>query len=147
MPTVNGKKYPYTAKGKAAAKKAAAKTSTSYLGNVVKEVKQTAKNASNAVDKYLNNNRPLPKGMKIGPSNVKKEAGQLAGAVLQGRRYDDKTGKQIVAPSKKTATPKRVTRNPKAGPMAPRQIMPKNVTGMASKRAKTPLARRAKKGM
>lgn len=73
---------------------------TSYIGNVVKEAKQTAKNASNAVDKYLNGNRPLPKGMKIGPSNVKKEAGQLAGAVLQGRRYDEK-GKQIVA--KKTA--------------------------------------------
>ena len=70
--------------------------STSYLGNVAKEVKQTAKSASNAVDKYLNGNRPLPKGIKIGPSNVKKEAGQLAGAVLQGRRYDNKTGKQIV---------------------------------------------------
>jgi hypothetical protein len=67
-----------------------------YLGNVVKEVKQTAKSASNAVDKYLNGNRPLPKGMKIGPSNVKKEAGQLAGALLQGRRYDA-SGKQIVA--------------------------------------------------
>jgi len=66
-----------------------------YLGNVVKEVKQTARSASNAVDKYLNGNRPLPKGIKIGPSNVKKEAGQLAGAVLQGRRYDA-SGKQIV---------------------------------------------------
>lgn len=91
MPVVNGKKYPYTAKGKAAAKKAA---KTSYLGNVVKEVKQTAKSASNAVDKYLNGNRPLPKGIKIGSSNVRKEAGQLAGAVLQGRRYDE-SGKQI----------------------------------------------------
>ena len=86
---------------------------TSYLGNVAKEVKQTAKNASNAVDKYLNGNRPLPKGMKIGPSNVKKEAGQLAGALLQGRRYDDKTGKQIVAKksvaSKKTAPSRKAT--------------------------------------
>jgi hypothetical protein len=72
------------------------KKKTSYIGNVVKEVKQTAKSASNAVDKYLNGNRPLPKGMKIGPSNVKKEAGQLAGALLQGRRYDE-SGKQIVA--------------------------------------------------
>lgn len=88
---------------------------TGYLGNVVKEVKQTAKSASNAVDKYLNGNRPLPKGMKIGPSNVKKEAGQLAGAVLQGRRYSDKTGKQITAPlankknSKKVASSRKVT--------------------------------------
>jgi hypothetical protein len=79
------------------------KKKTSYAGNVVKEVKQTAKSASNAVDKYLNKNRPLPKGMKIGPSNVKKEAGQLAGAVLQGRRYNDKTGKQVMA---KTVTAK-----------------------------------------
>lgn len=87
---------------------------TSYIGNVVKEAKQTAKNASNAVDKYLNGNRPLPKGVKIGPSNVKKEAGQLAGAVLQGRRYDEK-GKQIVAKKavakkaavKKAAAPKK----------------------------------------
>lgn len=67
-----------------------------YLGNVAKEVKQTAKKVSNAIDKGLNGNRPLPKGMKIGPSNIKAEAGQLAGAVLQGRRYDEK-GKQIVA--------------------------------------------------
>jgi hypothetical protein len=78
----------------------------SYAGNVVKEIKQTAKSASNAVDKYLNKNRPLPKGMKIGSSNVKKEAGQLAGAVLQGRRYNDKTGKQIM--------PKTVTAKQKA---------------------------------
>ena len=84
------------------------KKKTSYIGNVAKEVKQTAKNASNAIDKYLNGNRPLPKGMKIGPSNVKKEAGQLAGAVLQGRRYDDKTGKQIMA--KKTAAKKAVAK-------------------------------------
>lgn len=97
MPEVNGKKYPYTAKGKAAAKKAAAKTS--YVGNVIKEVKQTARSVSNAIDKGLNGNRPLPKNMKIGPSNIKAEAGQLAGAVLQGRRYDSK-GKQITATSK-----------------------------------------------
>jgi hypothetical protein len=84
------------------------KKKTSYIGNVAKEVKQTAKNASNAIDKYLNGNRPLPKGMKIGPSNVKKEAGQLAGAVLQGRRYDDKTGKQIMA--KKTMAKKAVAK-------------------------------------
>jgi hypothetical protein len=73
----------------------------SYLDNLKKELGQTAKNTSNALDKYLNKNRPLPKGMKIGPSNIKQEAGQLAGALLQGRRYSDKTAKQIKATKKK----------------------------------------------
>lgn len=112
------------------------KKKTSYIGNVAKEVKQTAKSASNAIDKYLNGNRPLPKGMKIGSSNVKKEAGQLAGAVLQGRRYDDKTGKQIIAPNKKTAKPRRAVRSDKAGPVAPRQPMPKKVTTGVQPRVK-----------
>jgi hypothetical protein len=72
----------------------------SYLDNLKKELGQTAKNASNGIDKYLNGNRPLPKGIKIGPSNTKKEAGQLVGALLMGARYDDKTGKRI-SPKKK----------------------------------------------
>lgn len=88
-----------------------AKKKTSYLGNVAKEVKQTAKSASNAVDKYLNGNRALPKGIKIGPSNVKAEAGQLAGAILQGRRYDSK-GKLITA--KKTVAKKAAPTKKKA---------------------------------
>jgi len=96
-----------------------------YLGNVVKEVKQTAKSASNAVDKYLNGNRPLPKGMKIGPSNVKKEAGQLAGAVLQGRRYDA-SGKQIVAgkgsSARRTAPSPSRTRTTRGGVPLPKTI-------------------------
>jgi hypothetical protein len=82
-----------------AAAKKAKQSEVSYLGNIKKEIGQTAKNASNAIDKFLNGNRPLPKGMKIGPSNVRKEAGQLAGAVLQGRRYDS-SGKQIKAKKK-----------------------------------------------
>lgn len=140
MPEVNGKKYPYTAKGKAAAKKAAAAMaakpkakSTSYVGNVIKEVKQTAKSASNAVDKYLNGNRPLPKGMKIGPSNVKAEAGQLAGAVLQGRRYSDKTGKQIVASPTNKKQPKKAVSSKQVKPVA--------------KKAAMPVTKRLKKGM
>ena len=72
----------------------------SYLDNLKKELGQTAKTASNALDKYLLGNRPVPKGIKIGPSNIKKEAGQLAGALLKGRQYDDKTGKQIKAKKK-----------------------------------------------
>ena len=67
----------------------------SYLDNLQKELGQVARNASNGIDKYLNGNRPLPKGMKIGPSNTKKEAGQFVGALLMGARYDDKTGKRI----------------------------------------------------
>lgn len=72
----------------------------SYLDNLKKELGQTAKNTSNALDKYLNGNRPVPKGIKIGPSNIKKEAGQLAGALFMGARYNDKTGKRI-SPKKK----------------------------------------------
>ena len=72
----------------------------SYLDNLKKELGQTATNVNNAIDRYLNGNRPLPKRIKIGPSNVKKEAGQLAGALLQGRRYSDKTAKQIKAKKK-----------------------------------------------
>lgn len=141
MPVVNGKKYPYTAKGKAAAKKAAG---AGYATNIVKEVRQTAKSASNAVDKYLNGNRPLPKGMKIGKSNVKAQVGQLAGAVLQGRRYDE-SGKMITPAKNKSGakTPKRVTRSAKAAPSAPRQIMPKKVTSGVKPRGGRPL----KKGM
>ncbi len=151
MPTVNGKQYPYTAKGKAAAKKAA---KTSYLGNVVKEVKQTAKSASNAVDKYLNGTRPLPKGMKIGSSNVKAEAGQLAGAVLQGRRYDA-SGKQIVAgkgsSARRTTQSTSRTRTTRGGVPA---IQPKGIK-VGPKRAITPKgkkvgptpAKRLKRGM
>jgi hypothetical protein len=111
-----------------------------YLGNVVKEVKQTAKSASNAVDKYLNGNRPLPKGMKIGPSNVKKEAGQLAGAVLQGRRYDA-SGKQIVAgkgsPTRRTAPSTSRTRTTRGGVPAiqPKgaKVGPKTLPGVIKK--------------
>jgi hypothetical protein len=76
------------------------KKNTSYLDNLKKELGQTGTNVNNAIDKFLNGNRPLPKGMKIGPSNVKREAGQLAGALLQGRRYNDKTAKQIKAKKK-----------------------------------------------
>lgn len=72
----------------------------SYLDNLQKELGQAANNTSNAIDKYLNGNRPLPKGMKLGPSNIKQEVGQLAGALLQGRRYSDKTAKQVKAKKK-----------------------------------------------
>ena len=70
----------------------------SYLDNLQKELGQTAKRTSNALDKYLLGNRKTT--IKIGPSNVKDQVGQFAGALLQGRRYEDKTGKQIKAKKK-----------------------------------------------
>ena len=76
----------------------------SYLDNLQKELGQTARRVSNALDKGLQSdyekkyNRKM--GVKIGSSNVKEQVGQLAGALLKGRRYDDKTGKQIKAKKK-----------------------------------------------
>ena len=96
---------------KAVAKKAVAKPKApakkaSYIGNVVKEVKQTAKAVSNAVDKadrsMLEKKTGRKIDIKIGKSNIKDQVGQAAGALLQGRRYDNATGKQI-----KKTTPKK----------------------------------------
>jgi hypothetical protein len=68
-----------------------------YVGNVVKEVKDTARAASNAFDKADKKGYESKYGnkvnAKIGKSDVKAQAGQLAGAVLQARRYDAQ-GKQ-----------------------------------------------------
>lgn len=70
----------------------------SYLDNLQKELGQTAKRSSNALDKFLLGNRKT--NIKIGSSNIKEQVGQLAGAIVLGRRYDDKTGKQIKAKKK-----------------------------------------------
>jgi ribosomal protein L6P/L9E len=70
----------------------------SYLDNLQKELGQTARRSSNALDKFLLGGRKT--NIKIGSSKVKEQVGQFAGAVLQGRRYDDKTGKQIKAKKK-----------------------------------------------
>lgn len=146
MPTVNGKKYPYTPAGKAAAKKAASKPS--YVGNVIKEVKQTAKRVSNAVDKADKAAYEKKYGrkmdVKIGSSKIKEQVGQLAGAVLQGRRYDDKTGKQIV-------TPKRSTRSttPAINKSAPRvkgTPAPKRTGGPVGSRTEVPKKMKTFKG-
>jgi len=83
------------------------KKKSSYVGNVAKEVKQTVQRVSNAFDKAdkaayeKKYGRKLPG--KIGSSKIKEQVGQLAGAVLQGRRYDDKTGKQIKTASKSSS--------------------------------------------
>jgi len=73
----------------------------SYLENLMKEAKQTAGRANNAVDKKLQSDYEAKYGRKIGnkigSSAIKEQVGQFAGALIQGRRYDDKTGKQIKA--------------------------------------------------
>jgi hypothetical protein len=63
----------------------------SYLDNLQKELGQTAKRASNSLDKYLLGNRKT--NIKIGSSKVKEQVGQLGGAII-GRQYSDKTGKR-----------------------------------------------------
>ena len=82
----------------------AAPRKMSYLENLMREAKQTTGRVSNAVDKALQSdyekkyNRKI--GNKIGSSAIKEQVGQLAGALVLGRRYDDKTGKQIKAKKK-----------------------------------------------
>ena len=91
----------------------------SYLENLMREAKQTAGRASNAVDKALQSdyekkyNRKI--GNKIGSSNVGEQVGQFIGALVQGRRYDDKTGMQV---SKTTRTVRKTKlQNTKQGSM------------------------------
>ena len=67
----------------------------SYLENLMKEAKQSVR-AYNATGE---------ESQKVGPGTderanmlrrkEEKQFGQLIGALVQGRRYDDKTGKQI----------------------------------------------------
>lgn len=147
MPTVNGKKYPYTPAGKAAAKKAASKSS--YVGNVFKEVKQTAKRVSNAVDKADKAAYEKKYGrkmdVKIGSSKIKEQVGQLAGAVLQGRRYDDKTGKQIMTGKATSARPRNSVMNqrPATRPTTPRgTTTPKSTVIGSRPRGATPAPKR-----
>lgn len=86
----------------------------SYLENLMREAKQTAGRVSNAVDKKLQSdyeekyNRRI--GNNIGSSNVREQVGQLVGALVQGRRYDDNTGKQVTAMERKVGRPAPVER-------------------------------------
>jgi hypothetical protein len=75
----------------------------SYLDNLKKEMSDRAK-ASNNFSKANYEARYGVQGIKQpgsqarasqASSGLRKATGQLFGAVLQGRRYDDKTGKQI----------------------------------------------------
>jgi hypothetical protein len=89
----------------------------SYLDNLKKEMSDRSK-ASDKASKTNYEARYGVMGIKqpgsqarasSARSSLGKATGQLFGAVLQGRRYDDKTGKQI----KKTTTPAM----PKTGPV------------------------------
>jgi predicted lactoylglutathione lyase len=68
---------------------------TNYFGNLVKEVKESAK-AYKATGEASNKSGP---GTDARANMLKrkeqKQMGQLFGAILQGRRYDSVTGKQI----------------------------------------------------
>jgi hypothetical protein len=74
--------------------------SSSYIGNLGKEFKQVGSAWKNALNEGGNYN---PDGdMKAAKANANYETAksQLLGALFQGRRYDDNTGKQIKAAPK-----------------------------------------------
>jgi hypothetical protein len=66
-----------------------------YLENLMKEAKQSAK----AWQKSYNASADIKPGADARAIAANKasdeQIGQLIGALVQGRRYDDKTGKQI----------------------------------------------------
>jgi hypothetical protein len=84
----------------------------SYLDNLKKELGDRSK-ASSKASQANYEARYGVMGVKQPGSQARasqtrrsltKATGQLLGAVLQGRRYDDKTGKQIVASKPKPMT-------------------------------------------
>lgn len=79
----------------------------SYLENLMKEAKQTVGRTNNAINKALESDYEARygrnMGTKFGSSAIKEQVGQLLGALVQGRRYDDKSGKQV-KPVQKTYT-------------------------------------------
>ena len=76
----------------------------SYLDNLKKELKQNF-NAYKATNEMSNTSGP---GTDAKANALRKkqdkEFGQLFGALLQGRRYDDNTGKQIKKAAAKPMT-------------------------------------------
>ena len=122
-----------------------------YLGNINKEIGQTQKASEKAIKAKNNANIvKLPSGKKIktglsekeANKKVKNERGQMFGALLQGRRYDEK-GKQITN-STSTAKPRpkpkataKATPKPtaKAKPMTEAQKQAKAMAALEAKRA------------
>ena len=74
---------------------------TTYLGNIIKETKQYA----SAWSKTNEASNKVGAGTDAKANKLRakedKAFGQLFGAIAQGRRYDDKTGKQIKKSGKK----------------------------------------------
>jgi hypothetical protein len=72
----------------------------SYLDNLAKEIGQTA----SAWKKSFNQSADITPGANARAAKANKaydaQKGQVFGALLQGRRYDDKTGKQVKAKKK-----------------------------------------------
>jgi hypothetical protein len=72
----------------------------SYLDNLAKEVGQTASAWKKAFNASADYNPGANARARSANKNYDAQKGQVFGALLQGRRYDDKTGKQIKAKKK-----------------------------------------------
>jgi hypothetical protein len=75
----------------------AARTVTGYVGNVGKEFKETARAYSDTINAQMDTRSYPPERRAelsnkadIASAKTDKQYGQLAGAILQGRRYDSK---------------------------------------------------------
>jgi hypothetical protein len=76
----------------------------SYFDNLKKELKQNL-SAYKATNEMSNTSGPgTDAKANVLRKKQDKEFGQLFGALVQGRRYDDKTGKQITASKPKPMT-------------------------------------------
>jgi hypothetical protein len=71
------------------------KSKKNYLGNAIKEVKEYGKAYKKADKASLSVTPGANARARSANANERAQRGQALGAVLQGRRYDNKTGKQI----------------------------------------------------
>jgi hypothetical protein len=66
-----------------------------YLENLMKEAKQSAKAWKKATDASGDITPGANARARAANSAYDNQKGQFIGALVQGRRYDDKTGKQV----------------------------------------------------
>jgi hypothetical protein len=66
-----------------------------YLENLMKEAKQSAKAWKKATDASGDITSGANARARAANSAYDNQKGQFIGALVQGRRYDDKTGKQV----------------------------------------------------
>ena len=66
-----------------------------YLENLMKEAKQSAKAWKKATDASGDITPGANSRARAANSAYDNQKGQFIGALVQGRRYDDKTGKQV----------------------------------------------------